>query len=203
MWYSGKAHSPGGNVQAVSAPTGLPLWVPRRRTRLGARPGCRRPRPRPTRVVLGSGTSGPADPGRARLRRCRDRHTHPDQATRRWPSPRPQGNRTYNALLRGLRSLCERGFAVLVGPLARPASHFTCSPERIGTVVEAALVLTHFEYRRVSRKLVRSLHWGIGIGGSCSKTTGNASSARWKGPGRQTNSSTGTAGVMSGTAVHN
>ncbi len=83
------------------------------------------------------------------------------------------------------------------------ALRFTCSPERIGTVVKAALVLTHFEYRRVSRKLVRSLHWGIGIGGSCSKTTGNASSARWKGPGRQTNSSTGTAGVMSGTAVHN
>ena len=26
-WYSGKAHHPGGNVQAVMAPNGFPLWV--------------------------------------------------------------------------------------------------------------------------------------------------------------------------------
>jgi DDE superfamily endonuclease len=26
-WYSGKAHHPGGNVQALSAPGGVPLWV--------------------------------------------------------------------------------------------------------------------------------------------------------------------------------
>nr|WP_255342620.1 transposase family protein [Nocardia sp. CNY236] len=27
LWYSGKAHTFGGNIQALSAPTGLPLWV--------------------------------------------------------------------------------------------------------------------------------------------------------------------------------
>jgi hypothetical protein len=27
LWYSGKAHEPGGNVQALSAPDGFPLWV--------------------------------------------------------------------------------------------------------------------------------------------------------------------------------
>jgi len=26
-WYSGKAHHPGGNIQALSAPRGVPLWV--------------------------------------------------------------------------------------------------------------------------------------------------------------------------------
>jgi hypothetical protein len=26
-WYSGKAHHPGGNVQALAAPRGIPLWV--------------------------------------------------------------------------------------------------------------------------------------------------------------------------------
>jgi hypothetical protein len=26
-WYSGKAHEPGGNIQALSAPDGFPLWV--------------------------------------------------------------------------------------------------------------------------------------------------------------------------------
>jgi hypothetical protein len=56
-------------------------------------------------------------------------------------------NRTYNALLRGLRCLGERGFAVLVGRW-RALRHFTCSPEKIGTIVKAALVLTHFEHGR-------------------------------------------------------
>jgi hypothetical protein len=27
-WYSGKAHHPAGNVQALAAPGGVPLWVP-------------------------------------------------------------------------------------------------------------------------------------------------------------------------------
>jgi hypothetical protein len=27
LWYSGKAHTHGGNIQAVTAPGGLPLWV--------------------------------------------------------------------------------------------------------------------------------------------------------------------------------
>jgi hypothetical protein len=27
LWYSGKAYEHGGNIQAISAPTGLPLWV--------------------------------------------------------------------------------------------------------------------------------------------------------------------------------
>jgi hypothetical protein len=27
LWYSGKAHTHGGNVQAVIAPDGFPLWV--------------------------------------------------------------------------------------------------------------------------------------------------------------------------------
>src|SRR5260221_7379015 len=27
LWYSGKAHTHGGNVQAVLAPDGFPLWV--------------------------------------------------------------------------------------------------------------------------------------------------------------------------------
>ena len=37
LWYSGKAHAHGGNIQAVLAPDGFPLWVSRRRARLGAR----------------------------------------------------------------------------------------------------------------------------------------------------------------------
>jgi hypothetical protein len=54
-------------------------------------------------------------------------------------------DRTYNALLRGLRALGERGFAILVGRW-RALRHFTIGPGKIGSIVKAALVLTHFEH---------------------------------------------------------
>ncbi len=56
-------------------------------------------------------------------------------------------NRTYNALLRGLHALGERGFALLVGHW-RTLRHITASPERIGAIVKAAPTLTHYEYGR-------------------------------------------------------
>ena len=58
-------------------------------------------------------------------------------------------NRTYNALLRGLRCLGERGFAVLTDRW-RTLHHTTASPSKIGNVVKAALVLTHFEHGRLT-----------------------------------------------------
>ena len=47
-------------------------------------------------------------------------------------------NRTYNALLRGLRCLGERGFALLTGRW-RALRHFTTSPRKIGDIVKAEL----------------------------------------------------------------
>jgi hypothetical protein len=58
-------------------------------------------------------------------------------------------NRAYNALLRGLRCLGERGFAVLTGRW-RALRHVTASPSRIGDIVKAALVLTHFEHGKLT-----------------------------------------------------
>jgi hypothetical protein len=58
-------------------------------------------------------------------------------------------NRTYNALLRGLRCLGERGFALLTGRW-RTLHHTTASPRKIGDIVKAALVLTHFEHGRLT-----------------------------------------------------
>jgi len=57
--------------------------------------------------------------------------------------------RTYNALLRGLRCLGERGFAILTGRW-RALRHFTISPREIGTIVKAALTLTHLEHGRLN-----------------------------------------------------
>jgi hypothetical protein len=53
--------------------------------------------------------------------------------------------RTRNALLRSLRCLCERGFALFTGRW-RTLQHITASPGRIGDIAQAAFVLTHFEY---------------------------------------------------------
>ncbi|WP_372448408.1 transposase family protein [Kibdelosporangium banguiense] len=58
-------------------------------------------------------------------------------------------DRTYNVLLRGLRCLGERGFAVLTGRW-RALQHFTASPSKIGDIVKAALVLTHFEHGKIA-----------------------------------------------------
>jgi hypothetical protein len=53
--------------------------------------------------------------------------------------------RTRNALLRSLRCLGERGFALLTGRW-RTLQHITASPGKIGDIARAALVLTHFEH---------------------------------------------------------
>jgi hypothetical protein len=53
--------------------------------------------------------------------------------------------RTRNALQRSLRCLGERGFALLTGRW-RALQHITASPGKIGDIVRAALVLTHFEH---------------------------------------------------------
>jgi hypothetical protein len=57
--------------------------------------------------------------------------------------------RTYNALPRGLRCLGERGYALLTGRW-RALRHFTTSPRKIGHIVKAALVLTHFEHGQLT-----------------------------------------------------
>jgi hypothetical protein len=53
--------------------------------------------------------------------------------------------RTRNALLRSLRCLGERGFALLTGRW-RTLQHITASPSKIRDIARAALALTHFEY---------------------------------------------------------
>ena len=57
--------------------------------------------------------------------------------------------RTYNRLLRGLRCLGERGFALLVERW-KTLRHVTISPSRITDLARAALVLTHFEHGLIS-----------------------------------------------------
>lgn len=57
-------------------------------------------------------------------------------------------NRIYNWLLRALRCLSERGFALLKGRW-RTLQRVALSPSRIGGIARSALVLTHFEHNRL------------------------------------------------------
>ena len=142
LWYSGKAHAHGGNIQAVLAPNGFPLWVSEvepgsvhdlTAARLHALPG----------LYWAAAADLPtlADPGY-------------DGAgigihipVKQPPGGRELdiGTRTRNAVLRSLRCLGERGFALLTQRW-RTLQHITASPSKIGDIARAALVLTHFEY---------------------------------------------------------
>jgi hypothetical protein len=147
LWYSGKAHEHGGNIQALSGPDGFPLWV------ADVEPGSVHDLTAAREHVLGA---------------LYWAYSHLDLPTLadggyegagigvHTPIKQPAGdqvldldNRTYNALLRSLRCLGERGFAVLTGRW-RTLHHITASPSKIGDIVKAALVLTHFEHSRLN-----------------------------------------------------
>jgi hypothetical protein len=142
LWYSGKAHCHGGNIQAVTAPGGFPLWVS------PVEPGsvhdltAARAHALPALYhAAATGLPTLADPGY-------------DGAGIGIliPVKQPTGgreldinNRTRNALQRSLRCLGERGFALL-NQRWRILQHITASPSKIGDIARAALVLTHFEH---------------------------------------------------------
>jgi hypothetical protein len=141
LWYSGKAHAHGGSIQAVTAPDGLPLWISDvepgsvhdiTAARIHALPALYR--------AAAAGLPTLADPGY-------------DGAGLGIliPVKQPPGGgeldintRTRNAILRSLRCLGERGFALLTGRW-RTLQHITASPGKIGDIARAAPVLTHFE----------------------------------------------------------
>jgi hypothetical protein len=124
VWYSGKAHHHGGNVQAVARPDGFPLWICPAEpgsvhditaARIHALPAlCRA-------AALGLPTlAGPgyADAGigiHIPVRQPEDGR-EPDA-----------GNRTRNAIQRSLRCLGERMFALLTQRW-RTLQHITASP---------------------------------------------------------------------------
>ena len=142
MWYSGKAHTHGGNIQAVIAPDGFPLWVSE------AEPGSVHDLTAARAHALpalyrdaATGLSTLADPGYEGV-----------GIGILIPVKQPPGgqdldinSRTRNAIQRSLRCLGERGFALLTGRW-RTLQHVTASPSKIGAITRAALVPTHFEH---------------------------------------------------------
>jgi len=144
-WYSGKHHRPGANIQAIMRPDGLPVWTSdalpghlhdvtcaERHGLTGALCWAASQLHLPT--LADSGYEGAGQGIHVPIKKPVDgRELAVD-------------NRTYNMLLRSLRCLGERGFAILTGRWYS-LRHITASPRNVGDIVRAALVLTHFEYR--------------------------------------------------------
>ena len=143
-WYSGKAHHPGGNVQALSAPRGVPLWVsdvlPGSTHDLTAAREHVLPEARPYLTDLpflaDSGYEGAGAGVHVPVKKPARGELDPDTKTR-------------NALLRSLRYQGERGFA-LMSQRWRTLQRVTLSPGTIGDIARAALVLVQFEHKMIS-----------------------------------------------------
>jgi hypothetical protein len=144
-WYSGKTHDFGGLLQALMAPDGVPLWISE------VRPGSAHditaarelvlaalaPYLRHLPVLADGGYDGAGHGVHTPAKKAKDGYElDPD-------------TRTYNRLLRGLRCLGERGFALLTQRWTT-LQHVMLSPRRIGHIARAALVLTHFEHRIIT-----------------------------------------------------
>jgi hypothetical protein len=143
-WYSGKAHEPAGNVQALTAPGGVPLWVsevlPGSTHDLTAArelvlPGTR-PYLKELPVLADSGYEGAGAGVHVPVKKPARGELDIDTKTR-------------NALLRSLRYQGERGFALL-SQRWRAIQHASLSPTTIGDIVKSALVLTQFEHKMIS-----------------------------------------------------
>jgi DDE superfamily endonuclease len=143
-WYSGKAHHPGGNVQALSAPGGVPLWVsdvlPGSTHDLTAAREHVLPQARPylkdLPLLAESGYEGAGADVHVPAKKPARGELDPDTKTR-------------NALLRSLRYQGERGFA-LMSQRWRTLQRVMLSPGKIGDIAKAALILVQFEHKMIS-----------------------------------------------------
>jgi hypothetical protein len=142
-WYSGKHRAPGGNVQAVIRPDGVPIAVSE------VAPG----HLHDLTVAHDTGVIATLNWAASQLNLPTLADSGYDGAGQgiKTPIKQPAGgqslapdNQAYNTLLRSTRCLGERGFALLTGRW-RALQRVTISPRRIGELAQAALVLTRIE----------------------------------------------------------
>ena len=146
LWYSGKNHQHSGLVQGVMRPDGVPVWLS------DVEPGsthdltAAREHALPALYAAASQLNLPtlADGG----------YTGAGIGVH-VPTRQPSGGqvldidtRARNALLRGLRALGERGFALLKTRW-KALEHITACPHKTTAIARAALVLTHVEHKLI------------------------------------------------------
>jgi DDE superfamily endonuclease len=144
-WFSGKSREFGGVIQALMDPSGEPLWVS------DVRPGSTHDLTAARELVLAIAWHYTADmpilaDGGYDGAGCGVLTPIPHRTD---GIPLHINARTYNKLLRSLRCLGERGFAVLTERW-KALEHVTISPRRITQLARAALVITRFERRKSS-----------------------------------------------------
>jgi hypothetical protein len=143
-WYSGKAHHPAGNVQALAAPGGVPLWVS------DVLPGSTHDLTAARELVLPG-----ARPYLKDLPVLADSGYEGAGAGVLVPVKRPArgeldvNTKTRNALLRSRRYQGERGFA-LMSQRWRALQRVMVSPTTIGDIAKSVLVLVQFEHKMIS-----------------------------------------------------
>jgi DDE superfamily endonuclease len=142
----GKAHTHGGNIQAVLAPGGFPPRVspvePGPVHHITATPAHALP------ALYRAAAQGPATLANPRVPPRGHRHPHPAPRSSGHGKP-DTGTRTRNALHPSLPCPGERGFALLTGRW-RALQHITLSPGKAGHTARAAPVLTHFEHGHIT-----------------------------------------------------
>jgi hypothetical protein len=147
LWWSGKHHHHGGNIQVVAAPDGWPLWTSD--VRPGREHDISAARADPdllTRIAewVTDGQLSLADLG-----------YEGEPAIFRIPFKKPKGaqlsldQQTYNAVHGALRCLGERANSLLKTTYKALRRWRGC-PWRIGDITAAALVLLHQEHHRTT-----------------------------------------------------
>jgi hypothetical protein len=147
-WYSGKHHRQGGNIQAVTTPDGFPIWVS------PVEPGSVHDITAAEHHALGtlywaaSQLNLPTLADGGYQGTGAGVHTLIKRSKTGKGRPLSLDNRTYNQALRSLRGPGERGFALLTKRW-RTLHHITASPRKTGTIIQAALTLTHHEHHKL------------------------------------------------------
>jgi hypothetical protein len=147
LWWSGKHHHHGANIQVLSAPDGWPLWTSQ--VRPGREHDTTAARADPDLLArigdwVSDGQLSLADLGY---------EGEPDLF--RIPVKKPQGGeltidqQTYNTLHGGLRCLAERANSLLKTTYKALRRYRGC-PWRLGEIVAAALVLLHHDNHRTT-----------------------------------------------------
>lgn len=147
LWWSGKHHHHGGNIQVVSAPDGWPLWTSQ--VRPGREHDTTAARADPdllTQIAawVDDGQLGLADlgyEGEAEILRVPIKKAGGTDLT--------CDQQTYNGVHGALRALGERANSLLKTTFKALRRWRGC-PWRIGDIVAAALVLLHHEHHRTT-----------------------------------------------------
>ncbi len=145
LWWSGKHHHHGGNIQVVSAPDGWPLWTSE------VRPG----REHDTTCLRHHNILAAIAAAAPELPTLADLGYEGEAAVVRIPIKKPargtltDDQRTTNLIHAHLRSQAERANSLLKTTF-KALRRVSLDPGRIGAIVAAALVLLHQEHDRTT-----------------------------------------------------